>query len=87
MLHTALYIPVRAFADLISQGYLRPDLLIIAAEKKVPYCGSVAVADTEGDGRYWGRCGSGGKSCRLAVGGLPVSIPPWACQSVPEQDA
>ena len=25
---------------------------------------------------YWGRCGSGGKSCCLAVGGLPVRSHP-----------
>ena len=33
------------------------------------------------------RCGSGGKSSRPAVGGLPVRSPPWACRSVPERDA
>uniref|UniRef100_A0A0E9P7Z6 Uncharacterized protein n=1 Tax=Anguilla anguilla TaxID=7936 RepID=A0A0E9P7Z6_ANGAN len=29
---------------------------------------------------------SGGKTDCLAVGGLPVQTPPWACRSVLEQD-
>uniref|UniRef100_A0A0E9V8E2 Uncharacterized protein n=1 Tax=Anguilla anguilla TaxID=7936 RepID=A0A0E9V8E2_ANGAN len=33
-----------------------------------------------------GRYSSGGKTNCLAVGGLPVQTPPWACRSVLEQD-
>uniref|UniRef100_A0A0E9WWA9 Uncharacterized protein n=1 Tax=Anguilla anguilla TaxID=7936 RepID=A0A0E9WWA9_ANGAN len=44
----------------------------------------------EFDYHHWhhqGQHSSGGKTDCLAVGGLPVQTPPWACRSVLEQDS